>query len=265
MTKSNKNDQTVYKANLQRCGALISETITVLEEYNDLKNWNELKEKVNIDNILNKKSSTTINGILNCIRKRYKDIDDMPNLEDLSRFIASDVPNKAKIQVLFPYLCTTDPLIEQYVLNMIGPNINSLEKQEISKETFLDFLEKETKTHPELDKWSDYLKKRWIRGLISLLRNFYFMDTAPSFELDKPSLRIETFFFYCLWLLLSGKRGIHVLESEIWRFFILSDSEIEKFLEDSQRKGWLLYHQSGDIISITTEYQSLEEWVNVVG
>ena len=69
MSKSNKNDQTTYKANLQRCGALISETITVLEEYNELKNWNELKKKVIDENILNKKSSTTLNGILGCLKK----------------------------------------------------------------------------------------------------------------------------------------------------------------------------------------------------
>lgn len=264
MSKFNKNDHTVYKANLQRCGALISETITVLEEYNELNDWDELKKKVIDENILNKRSSTTLNGILGCLKKRYINPHKMPNSEYLSNFISQDIPEKSKIQVLFPYICRSDPLVEQYVLKLVKPTINSLNKSKISKDTFLEFLEKEKKTHPELDNWSDYLKKRWIRGLISLLRNFNLIEAQPSFKLNKTSLRIETFTFFCLWLLMSGKSGIEVINNNIWNYFFLSKTEIEKLLEESQRNGWISYTQSGDIISIKTEFKTLEEWIYVL-
>lgn len=254
----------IYKANLQRCGALITETLTLIEEYDKINNWEDLKQKVITKNILNKKSSTTINGILQCIKKRYKDIDGLPNLKELSHFISSDIPEKSKIQVLFPYMCKTDPLIEQYIIKMIFPHFELLNRPKIKKETFLEFLTEEMKTHPELEKWSDYLQKRWIRGLISVLRNFNLMSTAPNFELTKPNLRIETFTFFCLWLLFSGKSGIELIQNGIYQYFLLSNSEIEILLEESQRKGWLSYTHSGDIISITTEFESLEDWIDVL-
>lgn len=254
----------VYKENLNRCGARLPETIIVLEEYNRTKDWAELTQKAINENFLNKNSSTTIKTILRCVKNRFADVEGLPNLDTIAYFISIDIPEKAKIQSLLPYICKTDKLIEQYVLRLLGPNINSIAKPDLNKKTFHDFLEDESQSHIELQKWSENSKVRWIRSLLSIFRKFDYMHAAPSFELNKPSLRIETFAFFCIYLILSGESGIEVIQSDIWKYFILSESEIEKSLEEMQRRGWVTFTRSGDIISLKTEFKTMEEWINVI-
>lgn len=261
-----KYQNTVYKANLQRCGAIIAESLILLEEYNKNKDWNYVKEKAITQNILSKKSSITIDAILRGAKSRFYNVNGLPKMDELSLFVSSKAPEKAKVQALFPYICITDTLVHEIMQRLVEPSLNSVAGEStLSKEKLLDFLVKESQTHPELNKWSDYLKKRWIRGLLSLLRDFDLMQSAPGFKLSKPALRIETFAFFCLWLLFSGKSGIEVMQNEIWSIFFLSAPEIEQLLESSQRRGWITYYRAGEIISIGTDYKSLEEWSNALG
>lgn len=260
-----KSQGIVYKENLNRCGARLYETITLLEEYNKTKNWKDVEKKTIEYNILNKKSSNTIKTILKCVKNRFKDIEGLPMLEEVSSFVSSNIPDKAKIQVLLPYIFKTDLLIRQYTLKLVYPNLHSKNNVELTKKIFHEFFEKEANEHPELNKWSENSEVRWIRSLLSLLRKFGFMKPAPSLELEKPQLRIETFTFYCLFLLFEGNSGRELIENETWKLFGLSTAETERFFENSQMKGWIHYSRSGDIISINTEYNSLEGWINDLG
>jgi hypothetical protein len=257
-----KSQGIIYKENLNRCGARLYETITLLEEYNKTKKWENVEKKALESNILNKKSSNTIKTILRCVKNRFRDVEGLPKFEELSSFVSSDIPDKAKIQVLLPYICKTDPLIHQYVLKLVCPNLHSKNKVELSKRIFHDFFEKESHEHQELTKWSENSEVRWVRSLLSILRKFGFMKPAPSLKLEKPQLRIETFTFYCLFLLLKCTSGKELVENGIWRLFALSTVETERFLENAQMKGWIHYSRSGDIVSINTEYKSLEGWIN---
>lgn len=263
MENSSKSQEIIYRENLNRCGARLYETLTILEEYNKTKNWEDLEKRALEDNILNKNSSNTIKTILRCVKKRFKDVDGLPKFDELAMFVSSDIPDKAKLQVLLPFIARTDLLINQYLLNLVGPNIYSKNEVELSKDIFHDFFEKESHLHPELIKWSHNSEVRWIRSLLSLLRKFDLMNSAPSLKLKpKPKIRVETFAFYCFFIIFSGKSGIEIVKNDIWDLFFLTDNEIEYHLENLQRNGWIHYHQSGDILSINTEYESLEGWIN---
>ena len=263
MANSSKSREIIYRENLNRCGARLYETLTILEEYNRTKNWEDLEKKVIEDNILNKKSSNTTKTILRCVKKRFRDVKGLPKFDELSMFVSLDIPDKAKLQVLLPYIAKTDPLINQYLLNLVGPNIKSKVEIELSKEMFHDFFEKESQSNFELTKWSENSEVRWIRSLLSLLRKFDLMNSAPSLKLkSRPKLRIETFAFYCIFIIFSGKSGIEIIENDIWDLFFLNNAEIEYYLEDLQRKGWITYNRSAEMVSISAEFKCLGEWMS---
>jgi hypothetical protein len=259
--ENSDSESIVYRENLNRCGARLLETITLLEEYNKTKNWETVHNTALENNILNKQSDNTIKTILRCVKNRFMDVEDLPSFDQLSLFVSSDIPEKAKIQVLLPYICKTDHLINKYILYLVYNNIQS-NNLELSKETFHDFFKTESEDHPELEKWSQNSEVRWVRSLLSILRKFGLMQPAPKIKLEKPQLRMETFGFYCIFFLLSGTSGIYLVKNDLWKLYGLSVDETERFLENAQMKGWIQYHQSGDILSINTEYKSLEGWVN---
>ena len=59
-----------YKANLQRVGAAISETIVLLGEYARHGDWNWVRTAALQDNLLQKGSSETVIGILKAVKRR---------------------------------------------------------------------------------------------------------------------------------------------------------------------------------------------------
>ena len=110
------------------------------------------------------------------MKNRFFNVEELPDLETITQFVSTDIPEKAKIQVLWPYICRTDSLIEQYVFRLLEPTINSLSKPNLSKDTFFDFFEEESQIHPELQKWSDSSQKKWVLTLLSIFRNFDFIQ-----------------------------------------------------------------------------------------
>jgi|GEM_PF-527200 len=259
-----RTENLIYKADLQRAGSLINESFAVLTEYNRVKDWHQVKEKVISQNLLNKQSSHTIQGILAAIHKRFfRNHEFLPSAELLAKAITKNIIRNAKIQLLYPYICESDHLIKNIVLNFVAKKI-SKSQLILTKNEILEFLKKEEETHLELKKWSDYLKGRWIRGFLAFLRDFNIMEKAPSNRLIKLSLRIETFTFFMLGLLDKKLNTQEVLKNEIWHLYFLNNSEIEEYLVDVQARGWIYYLRAGEILELRSKH-NLGGWLNELG
>ncbi len=251
----------VYKADLQRVGSLINESFIALAEYDKVKNWQQAKENIVSRNLLNKQSSQTTQGILAAIYKRFfKSHEFLPSVDLLAKAITKNISKIAKAQLIYPYICESDLLLKNMLLNLVANKISRLQMI-LTKSDVLEFLEKERKTHPELQKWSDYLKGRWTRGFLAFLRDFNIMAKAPSNKLIKPSLRIEAFSFFMLGLIDKNLKIKKILENEIWNLFFLKNTEIENFIIEMQARGWIHYSKAGEIIELTPKF-NLEGWLN---
>jgi predicted transcriptional regulator len=257
-------ENVVYKADLQRVGSLINESFIVLTEYDKVRDWRQVKEKIISQNLLNKQSSQTIQGILTAIHKRFfRNHEFLPSVELLAKVIARNIYKIVKIQLLYPYICESDHLVKNMILNLVANKINQSQII-LTKNDVLEFLEKEQRTHPELKKWSDYLKGRWTGGFLAFLRDFNIMEKAPSNRLIKSSLRIETFTFFMLGLLDKKLSTKEILKNEIWRLYFLKNAEIEHFLVETQARGWIHYLRAGEVIELKPKYD-LEGWLNGLG
>jgi hypothetical protein len=195
----------VYRANLQRVGSLINESLITLTEYAKFRDWGKTKKAIISGNLLAKQSSQTLQGILVAIQKRFlTNHEFLPGPDILAKAIVKNIPKTVKAQLLYPYICDSDPLIKNLLLNVVAKRIDY--SPVLTKADILSFLENEQKDHPELKGWSEYLKRRWARGFLAFLRDFDIMEKAPSNKLLKPLLRVESFTFFMLGLL--GKHQI---------------------------------------------------------
>jgi hypothetical protein len=255
------SDRVVYKADLQRVGSLINESLITLAEFDKLKNWEKTKETVISRNLLVKRSSQTSQGILAAIQKRFlMNHEFLPKAEFLAKAVSKDISKTIKVQLLYPYVCLSDYLIYKLLLEVVAERIDQ-QSAVFTKADVLDFLKNEQKVHPELKNWSEYLKGRWTRGFLAFLRDFDIMEKAPSNRLLKPILRLESFTFFMLGLLEKKLNFSDVFRSEIWDLFFIKSSELENFLIDAQAKGLIYYSRAGDIIELKPKYQ-MERWLD---
>lgn len=257
----NIEENGTYKANLHRVGSLINESIIVLSVYAKLKDWEKTKREITSKNLLMKRSSRTLAGIFLAIRQRFLvKHDDLPDPEALADVISKDLSLKAKAQILYPYICESDVLIKDAILELVTRKINEYDPH-LTREEVIDFLNTKSASHPELLRWSEYLKINWAKHLFSFLRDFGFMEKAPSHNLIKPILRVESFTFFMLDLLNKKVSTTEILRSDIWSLYLMDQNDMEYALVEAQTRGWIHYIRAGDVIELTERY-TLEEWVD---
>lgn len=254
-----------YSANLQRVGSLIPETVNVLTEYHKVKNWRYIRKEVLKGNLIGKGSTNTINGILDSIHKRYVvERSPLPKLSLLAEFLNKDLPSKSKLQVLFPYICASDRLVKDLIASLLWSRFPSANVR-IAKSDVYRFLQNSSKIHPELDAWSEYLKMKWTSSFLALLRDFGLMEKAPRTDIIIPIIRVHAFFFILFGLIESGYSHKECLQHEIWLVYLLSRKRMDDLLIESQANGWLYYSNAGDVIEISLNNSSLEDWLNDMG
>lgn len=255
-----------YRANLQRVGSLVPETIILLQEYARVKDWGKVRHLAIQENILGKRSPHTVDFILREVKRRmFQHEAELPRAELVAELISKDTPLATKSQILLIYLCKSDALVEQLILRLVKPRLAFRSQQQLSSKDVYDFLMEERKDHPELSRWSEYLRRRWSRGFLALLRDFGFMESAPSRNLTKPTVRVDTFAFFLLHLLKKKLPASNILGNWVWDMFLLSEEEKEGLLAETQKRGWVSFLKAGEVVELSFRYRSLEEWLDELG
>jgi hypothetical protein len=253
---------TGYKANLQRVGSATNEMITLLHTYHETGNWDSVREKALQENLLRKGSSHTIIFILREAKRRFFNSNlGLPKPEEVASFLEKDIPKNAKTQLIFIFLCESDPLVKQVILSLVSPRV-LLSNPKITREDVVAFLEQEAISRPELGAWTETLKQRWASGFLATLRDFGLMEAPPNQKLMIPSVRIEIFVFFTQWMIDSGLSGLRIINHPLWRLLLLSLPKTEQLLIESQRRGWISYSRAGDILEIRSHFSSLRDWLN---
>jgi hypothetical protein len=231
-----------YKADLQRVGTIISESVAILSQYCRSGNWDLVRTQVRSTNLIVKGSTNTLDGILTSIHRRYITHNPpLPGARLLGKYLVTDIPRRAKSQVLYAYICGSDALVKDTILELVRPRVIASTNPIITKHSIKEFLDIQSKEHPELNDWSDYLKQRWIRGFLALLRDFGLMHEPPNYDVILPVIRVEAFMFLLQGLLDAGLPPTAVINHEIWKLYLLGQKEIESLIVESQTKSLLQY------------------------
>jgi len=254
-----------YRTGLEAVGAVIPETIAILREYARTKDWTQVRNKVLRENLLRKPSSSRVNKILRRLRLRFHvNPSALPGIDLASQIAVSRMPLSAKSQILYAYHCQSDPLVEQTIRRLVKPRLRSCES-ELTVGDVYAFLNEEKREHSELRQWSDYLRRRWCRGFLSLLRDYGIMERAPSRRIHRPSFRIEAFTYFLLWMLENRKGFSDILRDDLWDLYMLESETMDSLLAKSQAMGWVHYLRAGDVVELSSRYSSLGAWLYELG
>jgi hypothetical protein len=249
-----------FKADLHRGSLGLTETRRLLEAFAETHDLEEVNRKATLQNLLGKTSDAHVRAMLSAFRRRFIQDLGLPSLDVLGLAIRSSIPEVAKNQLLLPYYLRSDLLVEfcyrDMVLSQLGQSSPRLTTQEI-----VNWIAAVSVNHPELKEWSDYLRIRWSRGFLALLRQFALMEQHPKKQLKRLWLLPEAFGTFWLWLWGKDKSFWVVQRNNLWQMLQLSSKLINDMLAEGELRRWWHFEKLGSIVQFESNYANVEEWL----
>lgn len=252
-----------FAANLQNVGMVLGETEALLSAQRDLGDWAKVRTRTLDENLLNKRSTTTVRHILKVVRRRYLEPPAwLPRDAAFSFFAAPNVPQRAKAQVAFLYTLAEDDLARTCLQRLVldGPVGRFLHPNDV-----IDLLDVLGASHDELVSWKPYLKRRWAQGFLSLLRDGGFVEAVPSQRLIKPVILPEGFALVFPWLVVIEGSARSALSHPALFLWGLDDAAKASLLREGQQRGWWRYTAAGSMVEFHPQYSSVEELAGALG
>lgn len=249
-----------FQAHLQRGGAGIAEMRRLLEIFAEHGDYTKLKQQVRQENLLGKTSDQMTKELLSAFKRRFLQTPDLPPGLLVARAVRAPLPEAAKNQILFPYFVVTDPLAEECYRSLVLSRTGN-PKATLTREEVTGHLHELGRRHPELAGWSEYLRLRWSRGFLALLRQFGLLERHPRQQLRRLYLLPEAFAFFWLWLYRQEGSFWGAAGNETWTFLQVNGRDKDELLAEGQLRGWWHYQRAGEIVSFAPRFPGLEEWL----
>jgi hypothetical protein len=120
----------------------------------------------------------------------------------------------------------------------------------------------ETQRAGQIPEWSASLKRRVAQGLLSTLRDFGRLTGANkshSKEIASPSISDGGFAYVAVRLHQAGESSRGMLESSVWRRWLLDPSRIDQHMHRLASQGLLYYGRAGSTLRIDWRVDTLPE------
>lgn len=260
MKRSQDNSSEKFKAHLHRGGLGLAEMHRLLEAFAEHGDFERLKEQASDENLLGKTSQHTIKALLSAFRRRFLGGQSLPPAPLAANAVRAPMAGAAKTQILFPYFVCTDFLVDRCYRDLVLPVLASSDP-ELSVSQVEEHLRELSVSHPELAEWSDYLRIRWSRAFLSLLRRFGLMERHPGNRLERLWLLPESFAFFWIWIW--GTRGSFrdAESSSLWEILQLDQESREELLTAGKVRAWWHYERLGEIVQFQPRFETVQGWL----
>lgn len=162
--------------------------------------------------------------------------------------------------MLLPYLLGSDRAAFEIVTSLVLPRLSRREP-DLPAPLALSTLQDLFSRH-DVPPWSDYLCRRWVQGLFSVLREVGALGRDSERErLLDYGVRAETFSFHLWGLYDQGIRGASIARSPLWRLLLLEESQVEDALGSVSQRGWWSVSRVAFEMRITPAFRSAADWV----
>ena len=248
---------TQYNYKLAKGCGLMEETLALLSVYQEGMTKDELAEYVHQHNILSK-----------CTAQRSQDI---VKIVFYSRFMRRN-PNVAYWlktirgkglmlpqfnQLLMLYCARDNAVFYDYLTNEFM-EMKEDRKTTVPKDSTMNYIKKIADSCPV--KWGDTIQRRLSTYLKALLRDFDMIDKKGAI------LPYEIANFTVLYLMhelhFAGLSDVAIWDHEDWQLFGLDKYGVLERIMELNLKGGYIAQSTGDLMTISWNYQTMEEFIN---
>jgi len=260
MTQPADSEDIEYDSWIAHNTTYIEETKRVLEEYVELQSFEDTKERVIGDNILNKDTNKYRKDVFREIARRYIPHEDQYAETPLMRVLASEVDETIKEWILY-YEFSQNQLIHRLTVDFLYEKYTSgsllIQTPEIR-----EYITKLGKDHPEIQEWSQSTLEEASTKYLSALKNFGVLKGTQKKEFEVFYVPDEAIAYVCYQLYGDDAETVEELVSHPdWRLFLFDEDEVRRRLQGISPR-YIRYEKRGSTERIEPVFDDVYEAVD---
>jgi hypothetical protein len=244
---------TEYNSNITKGGALLSDSRRLVEVWDSNLPPDKNLTVIRDQNLLGKPSRARAADVLAVLRARF--VDPGPQVIATLRALMGNPP--AFREACYYETARNDRLFADFAE---GPLFDrySEGRLTITLEETQGWLRRR-QGQGAIPRWSESLTARVAHGFLSTLRDFGILEGARNKRYSSPTLSPPGFAYVAFRLREQGSSGHSLINSRVWRRWLLTDDEVADLIGQADRLGVLRYSKAGSSVRIDWLVDRLEE------
>lgn len=250
-----------YTAALAKGNGLVRETLLLLEIWEPGMSPGALAHRVLAEGLLGKATANRVNDVVKRVfAPRYLHDAGKPAYY-LKTLLKEGVAPDILRQLLFLYTARANPVLHDFVIEVYWSKY-AMGQQILDSTEARAFLESVYNQGKIPQKWNKTLTARVANGLCGCLADFGLLETKrkPRRAITPISISPLTSLYLAHELHFSGLSDASILSNSDWLLFGLQRLEVLRELQ-KVAPGYFILQFSGELVRISWQYQSMEEFL----
>lgn len=249
-----------YTVALAKGQGMISETILLLKTWQEGMTAADLRRKVLAEGLLpkatNKRTSDLVSRVF---APRYLS-NGATAAKNLKHLLALGVPADRPLQLFLIYTARANLILRDFITDVYWPHYNAGSRM-LPRQDALDFVKSAGAAGHMLKNWSDAMKIKMTRYLLSALTDFKFTRDLPQGrrEIVPYNIQPTTTLYLAHEAHVTGLSDHAVLDHPDWKLFGLDRQEVLEELRKVADEGHFIVQFSGDLLRVSWKYKTMEE------
>jgi hypothetical protein len=254
-------ERIMYASKIIKAGALLADTKTLLNEWDEARTVAENLERFRHENLFGKASRSRVEDILAIFRQRY--LADPELLRALLVLARSTMPAQSLDRILYLLTLRNDPLLHDVVADLLLP-FYERGQQEITVADLTLWVRQQVAAGFTERAWGQETTERVAQGIAATLRDFGVLQGVLHKRIAAPFLPTDAFCFIALLRYRELQSGERLLRDPEWRLFFLPDLAVERMFVAAHQEHLLEYYAAGRVVRIEFPTLSLEEYARAL-
>jgi len=251
-----------YSSMLSSKGALLDETLAVLQQIDRGHSPDQVRAMVMDQDLLGKMTVRTREAVWKNIHARYLRHGDRARV--LARMVVHAPDRQTQRLVLFYELCRSTPVLRDTTIYCVYPRyaagFSGIDKADIQR-----YFDQITPEHPELSEWSPQTRDKVVSNILTILRDFGLLEGSQRKQFARLYVPLPAFVYVLYRLAGDGlTTPQELLGVEDWRLFFLEPADVVTLLDEATTAGHCTFKHQGDVYTLDLRYPSLEACVEAL-
>ena len=236
---------------------MINETLLLLELCEEGITKETLLSQVINSNILSTSSETRAKDIVKTVFYNRFMKDNPKVCHGLRRVRSRGLSVNHLSQLLYIFCARQNDILRDYIETELNPASESF-IDTLPKDTFVKYVKQLAENN--LVDWSEASIKKNASYIKACLCDFQIIDNNN--RILKPEINDFTALFLMYELHFSGLSDMAIWNHEDWKLFNLNKSDVLRIILELNLKGGYIAQSSGELLTISWQYKTMEEMID---
>lgn len=242
---------------------MIEESRLLIQNYEPDLSKSVWIEKIIENNILGKPTRSWIKEVVQgTFYPRYINGPVPDSWKDLKKIEQNNHPKAEIIPILYYITAKSDNFLYDYITTEIFNRFFS-GRLAVSARDVYEYIQS-IPDEKFNKRWSDYVKRRLSRGVMSTLRDFGILEGKGKKKIANYYLPLFSFVYIAFQINKNFKSGEKLLNHTDWKLFLLNTKLVERLFLEAHQHGYLNYHAAGGIVRIEFPYKDSEDIIDAI-